>query len=230
VTATIGLIGGMGPAASVDLYREVTEATPADLDQDHLRLLIDSNPAVPNRQDAILRGGPSPAPLLVASAQGLERMGADFLVMACNTAHAWEDEIRAAVAIPFMSMITTTVERATAVAPAASRVGVLATDGCLAANLYQSALKAVGLEAVLPDGAGQARLMAAIAAIKGRGSSHGHVDLAGLADELVSAGAEVLIAGCTEVPLLLHDRDTSVPLVNSTRALALAAVAQALGP
>src|SRR5262245_548985 len=96
---TIGVIGGMGPAATADLFAKLIAATNAKLDQDHLHILIDNNPRIPNRNDAIAGRGPSPAPHLAASARKLQDAGADFLVIACNTAHAFQPEIEAAVSI-----------------------------------------------------------------------------------------------------------------------------------
>ena len=90
----VGILGGMGPAATVDLVSKILAATDAARDQDHLHLIVDCNPKVPNRNEAVDGTGPSPAPALVAMARRLEAAGADFLVMACNTAHAWEAEIR----------------------------------------------------------------------------------------------------------------------------------------
>src|SRR5262245_56844098 len=105
MTKTIGVIGGMGPAATLAFFGKLLEATHAERDQDHLRVLIDNNPRVPDRNAAIAGRGPSPGPQLAESARGLELAGADFLVIACNTAHAFASEIEAAVAIPLMSMI-----------------------------------------------------------------------------------------------------------------------------
>src|SRR5690348_7801651 len=101
----IGVLGGMGPRATVDFYSKLIAATPAECEQDHLRVHIDSNPQIPDRSEALAGRGESPGTVLAAMAAGLERAGADFLVMPCNTAHAFEPEIRAAVNVPFVSMI-----------------------------------------------------------------------------------------------------------------------------
>ncbi len=98
---TVGILGGMGPLATVDLFAKIVENTPAVLDQDHLRIIIDNNPQIPPRVEAILQGGEDPLPAMVASAKLLAAAGADFIVMPCNTAHYWLDGLRAAVAVPF---------------------------------------------------------------------------------------------------------------------------------
>src|SRR5262249_33936432 len=125
MSRAIGILGGMGPAATVDLMARILAATPASGDAGHLRLLIDCNPAVPDRNRAIAGEGPSPAPALAAMARGLEAQGADMLAIACNSAHAWADEIRAATGIPLISMIDATVEGIGRNRPAARAFGLL---------------------------------------------------------------------------------------------------------
>lgn len=221
---TVGVLGGMGPEATVDFMSRVIRATPADKDQDHLRMLVDNNPHVPNRQDALLRGGEDPGPVLASMARGLEAAGADFLVMPCNTAHAFRDAVAAAVEIPIVSIIDVTVEAC----GSATTVGVLATDGCIASGVFQEALAQRGKRAVLPDEAQTKALMRLIARIKAGDTGAGVADdMRELAQALVARGAEVIIAGCTEIPLVLDADMLEVALVSSTDALARATVAAA---
>lgn len=225
MTKIVGVLGGMGPEATADFMSRVIRATPAKRDQDHLRMLVDNNPRVPNRQEALLHGGADPAPALVSMARGLESAGADFLVMPCNTAHAFADAVAAAVDIPLVSIIDVTVDAC----GDAVAVGVLATDGCISSGVFQEALAARGVRAVLPDNAETRALMRLVTLIKagdtGTDVANG---LRTLAQALVARGAEVLIAGCTEIPLVLDARMVDVPLVSSTEALAKATVAFAL--
>lgn len=215
---TVGVLGGLGPAATVDFMARVLAATPATTDQEHLRLVVDHNPQVPNRHEAIAGLGPSPGPVLASMARGLEGAGADFLVMVCNTAHAWEREIRAATTIPFLSMIDLTVAALSAAAP--RRVGIMAAEGCIGAGLYQRALLAAGYEPVLWSVADLAAFMALVYRIKaGDRSPALTTAMAALAARLVDAGAEVLVVGCTEIPLMLSPRDAPVPLYSSTELL-----------
>ena len=127
---TVGVMGGMGPAATVDFLDRVRRRTPARLDADHLRLLVDSDPTLPDRHAALADGGPSPGPRLVAMAQGLERAGAQGLVLVCNSAHAWADEIRAAVAVPFIDMVAETAAALARRHPHVRRPGLLAAAAC----------------------------------------------------------------------------------------------------
>ena len=226
MSRTVGVIGGMGPAATVDFLAKLIAATPAERDQDHLRVLVDSNPKLPNRNAAIAGTGPSPGPALAAMARGLERSGAEMLVMACNTAHAFAGEIAAAVSVPFLGMIDAAADVAAIRAPAGGGVGLLAADGCLDANLYQDALAARGLAPVVLDRAGRDRFMTAVYRIKaGDLSTEVRTEMKALAAALVAAGADVLLAACTEVPLALGAADADRPLVDSTEALVARTVA-----
>ena len=218
---TVGVLGGMGPDATADFMSRVIRATPAVKDQDHLRMLVDNNPHVPNRQDALLRGGEDPGPALASMAMGLAAAGADFLVMPCNTAHAFARAITAAVDIPLLSIIDVTVEAC----GDAAAIGVLATDGCIKSGVFQEAL--AGRE-VLPSDAETVELMSLITRIKaGDTGSEVAESMRELARALVARGAEVIIAGCTEIPLVLDADRVDVPLVSSTDALARATVAMA---
>ena len=224
---SIGVIGGMGPAATADYFSKLIAATGAKRDQDHLCILIDNNPRVPDRNAAISGRGPSPGPALAASAAGLERMGAGVITIACNTAHAFEDEIKAAIGVPFLSMIEATVDAS--LASGAERVGVLAADGCRRAQLYQRAYAARGVEALMLSDEAQGAFMQLIYRIKAgdigmetRNAMKAH------AIHLNARGAQAIVAACTEVPLALDADELAVPLINSTDALVARAVACAL--
>ncbi len=131
----VGVIGGMGPDATVDFMSSVIAFTDAAQDQDHVRMLVDNNPAVPCRQQALLGNGEDPGPVMARMARGLEAAGADFLVMPCNTAHAFADAVRSAASIPLLSIVDVTV----AACSGHALVGMLATRGCLEARVYQDA-------------------------------------------------------------------------------------------
>ena len=220
------MIGGMGPAATVHFMSRVLDLTPARIDQDHLRLIVDNNGGILDRHAAIDGSGPSPAPVLVAMARGLERAGAEMLVMPCNTAHAFAGAVRAASDLPFIDLIEATCDEA--VSYQASHVGVLAADGCLQAELYQNALARRHVEPILLEPRLQSRFMALIHAIKAGDRGPAVINgMKTLADELVAAGAQALVAGCTEVPLVLGAGDLSVPLTDSLDALARSTIVAA---
>lgn len=223
---TVGVLGGMGPDATVDFMEKVIAATPARSDQEHIHMLVDHNPHVPDRTVAILGDGADPGPVLAAMALQLQQAGADFLVMPCNTAHAFQSAITDALNVPFVSIIEETV----AACEDYEAVGLLATHGCLASSIYNKALWAAGITAVVPDDAETQAFMQLLAQIKkgNRGPDVG-AGMAALAEALVARGARAVIAGCTEIPLVLEDAMIDVPLISSTDILAEATVAYASG-
>ena len=227
---TVGVLGGMGPEATVDFMTKVIAATPARADQDHLRMLVDHNPGVPDRQKAILDGAEDPGPVLARMAARLEAAGAEFLVIPCNTAYVFKDAVAAATSIPLLSIVDVTVHEARCCVPGIRAIGVLATAGCLAGGVYQHALAAAGIDAVTPAEAELAELMELVYVIKaGKHDEATGQAMARLAEALRERGAEAVIAGCTEIPLVLGQHLLSIPLISSTDALAQATVARATG-
>ena len=227
---TVGVLGGLGPEATLDFFAKVLAKTRADTDQEGLRLLIDNNPAVPNRNEGVAGTGPSPAPMLAEMARGLERAGADFLVMVCNAAHAFEGAITDAIDVPFVSIIEETVRATMRSVPEAKTVGVLGSSGCLDAGLYQNAFNEHGVNVLVPEGAAREKFMTLLYRIKaGDKGPEVREAMRELAEELLREGAEAIIAGCTEVPLVLFEGDLPCPLINSTDVLVDATVAYARG-
>jgi aspartate racemase len=227
----MGVLGGMGPAATLDFMAKVYAADPATIEQDRVRLIVDCNPAVPDRNLAARGEGPSPGPALAAMAKELVVAGADFLVIACNTAHAWTSDIEAATNVPLLSMIEAACDAVATRRPGLRRVGLLAGQGCLDTGVYQDAFAGRGWTAVLPDAEHQAAFMDALYRIKAGalGDSERTAFMA-CAEDVTSAGAEAIVAGCTEVPLLISPDDVSIPMIDATHALAEAAVAWARRP
>jgi aspartate racemase len=223
---TVGVLGGMGPDATVDFMSKVIAATPAGSDQEHVHMLVDHNPHVPDRTRAILGEGGEPGPVLAAMAKQLEQAGARMVVMPCNTAHAFRADIEAALTVPFVSIIDEMVE----VCRGNSAVGLLATRGCLVSGIYQTALRAAGIETIVPDEEEVTELASLIATIKmGDFSPAVGASMKQLAEGLTSRGAQAVIAGCTEIPLVLDQSMLDAPLISSTDILANATVAYALG-
>jgi aspartate racemase len=217
----VGVIGGLGPDATMDFFGKVLHHSKAVKDQDHIHLIIENNPKTPNRNDAIAGRGPSPGPALADMARALERAGADFVVMACNTAHAYENDIRAALTKPFISLIDEVVDEVRRLHPTAQRVGVLATQGSRDAKIFTSAFARHGIDVVQLDELSQDRFMALLYRIKaGVRSRDVREGMQQLGEELVAMGADILIAGCTEVPLVLQQGDNSKMMIDSTDVLA----------
>ncbi len=230
-----GVLGGMGPAATIDFMTKVLACSQAAIgpdcrEQDGVRLIVDSNPAVPDRNGAVAGTGPSPGPVLASMARGLERAGADFLVMPCNAAHAFVKDIKAATTLPFVHLITETAQFLMAHHPEVRRVGVLAVSGCADARLYEKAFEPHGIEVVTPQGHVREKFMATIWRIKAGDLGPASRDaVLAIVGELADSGIGALVAGCTEVPLVLRASDLEIPFVDSTAVLALRTVAYALG-
>lgn len=210
---TLGVLGGMGPAATLDFLAKLQAATPAARDQDHIRVLVDINPQVPDRNTE----GDAAGPVLANMAVRLRDAGAEVLAIACNTAHAFVGEVREASGLPLVDMIDEAC--AAARIGGARKVGVLATGA--AQGLYAERLRGVGLEPVLPTRAKQELFMNLLYRIKaGDLGEDVEAELALVAYALADAGAEAVIAGCTEVPLVLGEDSLEIPLIDAGRVLA----------
>jgi aspartate racemase len=220
----LGVIGGMGPAATVAFLARVQALTPADGDADHIRVVMDLNPQVPDRNTR-----PGEAEVVLGQmAAGLAAAGAEVIAMPCNTAHAQAGAIRALCAakgLGFIDMIAATADAAAA--SGALRIGVLATPG--GERLYIEALAARGIDTVLLEGADREAFMGLVYGVKrGDVGEAARAGMRRLAGALADAGAQALIAGCTEVPLLLRAEDAPVALTDSAEVLARACVAACL--
>jgi aspartate racemase len=222
----VGVLGGMGPAATLDLMTKVMLAAGATCDQDHVRLIVDSNPQVPDRNAALAGKGADPGPVLAQMAQGLQAAGAKGLAIACNSAHAFADQVRDAVSIPLLDMVEAAVAEVRALHPSARRPGLLAADAALNARLYQRAFLEKELAPVTLDADGRAAFMRLLYRIKaGEMDATTRAEMATLAMELKSSGADVLVAACTEVPLVLAAHETGLPMVDPAAVLARRIVA-----
>jgi len=227
---TAGVMGGMGPDATVDFMAKVIALTNSGRDQDHVHMLVEQDPTVPNRQEAINSGVDLVSPHLAQMARRLESGGAQFLVMVCNTAHVFLDEARATTSIPFISIIDESVAEIEKTCPGAKRVGVMATDGCIATNIYQEAIVKSGRTALVPDEGNLANLMQLIHAIKaGDQGDETKSGMETVARTLLADGADVLIAGCTEIPIVFDGVGFDVPVIASTDVLARRTVEFAMG-
>jgi aspartate racemase len=234
VRRTVGVLGGMGPAATIDFMEKVLRysqaaQSPGGREQDNVRLIVDSNPWVPDRNAAVAGTGPSPGPVLAEMARGLERAGASFLVMPCNAAHAFADDVVAATSLPFVHLVDETAQAVSRDHAHVRRVGVLAVAGTADARLYERALEPLGFAVMVPTDAARARFMDGIWAIKAGKLDAGRAIVMDMARALVAGGAELVIAGCTEVPLVLGEGDLAVPLIDAADILARRTVAYARG-
>lgn len=230
----IGIMGGMGPEAGADLFLQITKAAHAKSDAEHLHIIMDSNPKMPSRQDAILRGTESPVPAMIKVAENLVRAGADVIIIGANTAHYFYDEVAAAVTVPFLHIIDEAILETRRQVPDVQRIGVMATTAAMQADVYGKSCKKFGIEIIPVPEDVQSRMQSAIFdhdyGFKYNGRTDRCVSEAqAVARYLIGHGAEALILGCTEIPLILGDSVFPVPLIDPNKIIAEAAVKFAKG-
>jgi aspartate racemase len=227
----IGVLGGMGPEATLDCFDKLIKNTQADKDQDHLRVLIDCNPKVPDRTAAIYGNGESPVPFMLNSARGLVLAGADFIIIPCVSAHVFLNDLQQQIDIPFISIFDAVSEAIQIVDPPIKVVGLLATTGTVHGRLFQKRLAQSNIDTVVPEKENQERMMTFIYEIKANqivaNRKKVRTELLEVANSLVGTGAKGVIAGCTEVPLVLSSEDLQVPFFDPLLILARAAIREA---
>ncbi len=203
----VGIIGGMGPEATVALMQRVIALVPARDDADHVALIVDQNPQVPSRLTWLVEGwGEDPGPVLVGMARGLEAAGAEAVAMACNTAHHWAGDIAGALGVPFLDMVGMTLARVP------GRVGVLASPAVRIAGVYAARRAGVVHH---PD---EAALLALIRSVKREGATAaGRAEFARLCAGLAT---ERVIVACTEFSLLATSAPEGMEVVDSLDVLA----------
>lgn len=211
----IGVIGGMGPEATVLLMQRVIRAVPAIDDSDHIPMIVDNNPQVPSRIDALIHGtGTDPGPVIAAMARRLQDYGARALVMPCNTAHHYAPAIRAAVTVPFLDMVSLSASRAADLSAPGGRIGILASPAVRNVGLFDAALTAVGRQACYPENADD--MLAAIRDIKRNGPSDAtRQTLAQAARNLHRQGAACNLVACSEFSLIADAASDQAPSLDT---------------
>jgi len=222
----LGILGGMGPEATADLYRQIIRLTPASKDQDHIPTLIYSLPQVPERTDSIRSGSKEIIPFVIEGVTRLEKAGASFIVIPCNTAHYYYDQMQAAISIPIIHMIREAAVETKARHPDAQRIGLLATSGTIESKLYEKELHENGLQVIVPDSEVQNdKVMKAVFGIKAGTDKNISEDLLARAGQhLANKGAEVIILGCTEIPLAFNPARSRIPVIDATKVLSEIAI------
>lgn len=225
---TIGVLGGMGPEAGAAFLEKIVRETEAGRDQDHPPVILYSLPQIPDRTAAILHGGRDPVPALRRGLAVLERAGADFAVMSCISVHYFLPRLVPRSPLPLISLIDETVAAVKIMKPVPRTIGLLATDGTVRSGIFARPFEAAGIAMLTPSSRDQARLMTAIYGKKSikAGFTRGPAReaLLEVARGLVRRGAGAILAGCTEVPLVLGPADLPVPLVDPMTAGAREAV------
>ena len=213
----LGILGGMGPEATAYFFELIIRHTAADEDQGHVPIIIWSDPRVPDRTKAILEAGPSPLPSLIEGARALKAAGADLAVMPCVTAHYFLPGLAARVKIPFVSLLEESRKFLGKEHPRVRKIGLIATTGTLRSGIVGDSFAPARIEVLTPSEADQSGIMEAIYGPKGikAGFTTGSPRRAvlGVARRLVRQGAQAIMAGCTEIPLVLGAEDLGVPFV-----------------
>ena len=211
----IGILGGMGPEATVLMMQRIIAGTKAGDDRDHVPLIVDNNTQVPSRIDALIHGtGEDPGPVLAEMARGLAAAGAEALIMPCNTAHHYAPQIEGASDVPFLNMVRLTAQQIASQLPAGGEVGILASPAVRLTGLFDKELQAVGLRALyLGD---DSALLQIIQGVKAKGPTAGSLEgLDRAAAELAGAGAGCLVVACTEFSLQSKEITAPVPVIDS---------------
>ena len=223
----LGILGGMGPLATTDFLVKLINATPAERDEDHIPVIVYSVPQIPDRPAAILHGKQSPLQAMLTGVNALKTVGAHAIAIACNTAYHWHAELEREGGVRILHIADAAcVEIAAQVRPGA-KVGLLATNGTLAAGFYQQRLQARGYTVLVTTPADQERfVLPAIADVKRNALPAAGANAAMAIQQLTGAGAQVILLACTELPVAIDrcGQTFSVPCVDATAALARACV------
>jgi len=224
--ALIGILGGMGPLATVDFMSKVVQLTDASCDQQHLPMLVANLPHVADRSRAILGDGEDCLDGLLEGIDLLNRNGVGLVTIPCNSAHHWYAQMLARSDAPVLHIADACVA---AVPDSVRRVAVLGTGGTLVSGFYQTALAARGIEPVVPDAAMQKQIAACIHEVKAGALKHAAGHLALVLDKLAAQGVQVAVMACTEIPLAArHLPDSPLALIDSSLELARATVSFAV--
>ncbi|MBD2816852.1 aspartate/glutamate racemase family protein [Xenorhabdus sp. Flor] len=218
----IGILGGMGPAATVDAMEKIIKNTSANCDQEHIPVIAISFPDIPDRTENILSGGKSPLKQILAALRILEDAGAQCIIMPCNTAHYWYDELKAETKVPFLNMIDITCNKV--VSEGMNNIAILATTGTIKAELYQNRFKKENINFVIPGDMQQGIIMESILAYKSGDEERAYQLLKSIISQLQDIGVENFILGCSEIPIILRGDDNNGEYIDATEELVKMAI------
>jgi aspartate racemase len=228
---TIGILGGMGPEATAFMFELFIRKTKAEKDQDHPKIIIYSNPETPPRTDAIFEAGEDPVPYLIEGISALKKAGADMIVMPCVTAHYFIPKVKNELEFKFISLINEAVKWTEKNIPNVQKVGLISSAGTIKSEIFHQAFNKKGIKLTTPDKSEQKKVMEALFGCKGvkagykTGTSRNCI--LRTASSLINRGAEAIIAGCTEIPLVLKKDDIKVPYIEPMQIAVTAALKQA---
>lgn len=222
---TIGIIGGVGPAATVELFRKIVENTKSNKDSEHIRVLIDNNPLIPDRTKAIFEGTNEPVEMIVKTGKKLFDMGVSFLVMPCITAHYFYEEIQSQLPIPLINAIEEI--GIFCKENGLSKVGILATTGTCATRIFDRIFSLLGIETIYPDESDQKVVMHIIYEQIKAGQPVDKNELRFCIEKMKGQGVPAVVLGCTELPLVFKTGDFNMRFIDVLDVLAKAAIKKA---
>jgi aspartate racemase len=226
----IGILGGMGPLATVDFLEKVIRATPASQDQDHVPMIVHHVPQIPNRNLAVLDGHDAPFEPMLSGLRTLQRSGADAIAIPCNTAHAWFDRLAQETQVPLIHIADAVAQNVRKRGSGTSEVVLLATRGTIAAGIYTSRANGIADRIILPEDTVQVRIERIILAVKAGRIGEARDEASRVAEHLLSGqGDRLLLLACTELPIAFETSRFSSHLIDSSQALAEACIACSIG-
>ncbi len=222
----VGVLGGMGPLATVDFMQKIIHATPASRDQDHVPLIVHAIPQIPDRATAVLSGRDDPFPALLHGLETLEQAGAGLVVIPCNTAHAWFDRLAAMTGVPMLHIadaVRADLERS------AGTVGLMATEATVRAGFYQRYLTEADRTVLVPSPGIQATITETIGLVKAGDRDAATALMAAACRDMLDLGAQRLLLACTELPIAIEGTGHESVALDATACLARACVAWSCG-
>lgn len=228
----VGVLGGLGPAAGFYFCSRLTELTQASRDQDHLQIVMWSDPTVPDRTEALLHAGQSVVPKLYKGVNFIKESGAKFLVVPCNTAHVWVEDIALEVGIDILNIVDVNVNELTLRFPQGGSVAVMGTQATIKSGIYQESLEKAGLNFFELTSSQQSDVMDAIYAVKsdcGMSRIEAGTIIQKVGSELEQEGVQAIVVACTELTLLLRYCAFDIPMVDSLEVLAKHTIDKAKG-
>ena len=221
----LGILGGMGPAASAEFITRLVQQTPANCDQEHIPFVLWNEPRTPDRSTSMRAGNDDPLPYLKEGILSLKSVGCDYIVIPCNSAHYWYNELNE-LGIPVIHIVDSVVDELKRLDIDNQTIGIMGTQGTIEYGIYQQRLEKQGWKCIVPDQAEMDYFVQpAIHFIKAGNMVDANYLLVKVIDSLISRGAKAVVLGCTELPLAVRELEQNgIPLVNSIDSLVKRAI------
>ena len=225
MTKRLGILGGMGPAASAEFVTRLIEQTPASCDQEHIPFVLWNNPQVPDRSTSLRNEDDRPLPFLLQGVQVLKAVGCDLIVIPCNTAHFWYDEM-IKLKVPIVHIVDSVADALRDAGVDSGTIGVMGTQATVELGLYQYKLNKGGWNCIVPSKDEMDTLVQpAIDLIKAGRVLEAQLPIMKVVHSLIDRGAQAVVLGCTELPLAIQiSTENGIPLINSIDSLVKSAI------